>query len=586
MLKGLLGRKKILSESEEDLRAREVELLSRLSTALDRFGPDVSSADLQRFREAREQLTGLFLLVVAGEFNSGKSSFINALLGERVLPEGATPTTDRVNVLKYGETVSENLLESYLLERTHPTPLLQEISIVDTPGTNAVIRRHEELTRDFIPRCDLVLFVTSADRPFTESERVFLEQIKSWGKKVIFVINKKDILASQEEMKEVTEYVRTHAESLLEQKTEIFLLSSRQAQTARETDDSALREQSGFDKFEQYLHETLDQEERVRLKLMNPLNVGLRLASIYKDEAYKRLKILSADITTLENIDQQMTVFHEEMLREFQPRLGAIDSLLEQMELRGMSFFDEHVRIGKIRSLLRPERMRLDFEKQVIGDTPRLLEEEVNRLIDWIAERNIRLWQDVQSYIDRRKVSRQREDMIGEVGAGFHYNRQALFDSIGRTSREVLSTYDKEAESQAMVQEVQGSFAGTALAEVGAVGLGTILVILFHTALADFTGILAAAAVAAGGFYIIPAKRKKVKSEFRAKISDLRSKLNDGLSRQIHNEINSSSDRMNQTIAPYRRFVTVQRDQLSEAQAELVTTENAMLRLKAEIERA
>jgi hypothetical protein len=137
-----------------------------------------------------------------------------------------------------------------------------------------------------------------------------------------------------------------------------------------------------------------------------------------------------------------------------------------------------------------------------------------------------------------------------------------------------------------MVHEVQGSFAGTALAEVGAVGLGTILVILFHTALADFTGILAAAAVAAGGFYIIPAKRKKVKAEFRSKINDLRSKLNESLSRQIHNEINSSSERMNQTIAPYRRFVTVQRDQLSEAQAELVTAENAMLRLKAEIERA
>ena len=169
MIGRLLGRRAILSEREQDLRAREQELLDRLATALGRFGRDVDADDLRRFRDARDQLTGLFLLVVAGEFNSGKSSFINALLGERVLPEGVTPTTDRINLLRYGTEVSEQLLEAFLLERTYPTDLLRELTLVDTPGTNAIIRRHEELTRDFIPRADLVLFVTSADRPFTES---------------------------------------------------------------------------------------------------------------------------------------------------------------------------------------------------------------------------------------------------------------------------------------------------------------------------------------------------------------------------------------------------------------------------------
>ena len=86
-------------------------------------------------------------------------------------------------------------MEAYLLERTHPAPLLRDINIVDTPGTNAVLREHEELTRDFVPRADLVLFVTSADRPFTESERGFLEQIRAWGKKIVFIVNKIDILA-------------------------------------------------------------------------------------------------------------------------------------------------------------------------------------------------------------------------------------------------------------------------------------------------------------------------------------------------------------------------------------------------------
>ena len=102
MIGRLLRRRSILSDREQELRAREGELLDRLAGALERFGADVAAADLQRFREAREQLSGLFLLVVAGEFNSGKSSFINALLGERVLPEGVTPTTDRINLLRHG----------------------------------------------------------------------------------------------------------------------------------------------------------------------------------------------------------------------------------------------------------------------------------------------------------------------------------------------------------------------------------------------------------------------------------------------------------------------------------------------------
>src|ERR671916_1144169 len=233
----LLARRGILSKREQELRAREQELLQRLATAVQRFGSDVAQEDLRRFQEAREQLAGLFLLVIAGEFNSGKSSFINALLGERVLPEGVTPTTDRINILRHGPAVSENLLEAYLLERTHPAEVLREINIVDTPGTNAIIRRHEELTRDFVPRSDLVLFVTSADRPFTESERTFLEQIREWGKKIVFVINKIDILSLPEEREEVVRYVEENAAGLLGETPELFAVSARQALEARAEED-------------------------------------------------------------------------------------------------------------------------------------------------------------------------------------------------------------------------------------------------------------------------------------------------------------------------------------------------------------
>jgi small GTP-binding protein len=585
MIESFLRRTGILSDKEAELRALEKELLNRLGTALARFGQDVSAEDLKRFHEAQQQIEAFFLLVIAGEFNSGKSTFINALLGDRVLPEGVTPTTDRIHLLRFGEQPSEDLLEPYLLERTHPSSLLREMHIVDTPGTNAIIRRHEELTREFIPRCDLVLFVTSADRPFTESERQFLEHIRQWGKKIVFVINKIDILRNDQEVKEIVTYVRSNAESMLGTKVEIFPVSSRQAINLKTGEDSGLLTQSGFAGIEKYLLHTLDEKERVKLKLLNPLNVGLRLAAIYKEEAFKRLKLLTVDIAAIENIDQQLALFHRQMLEDFQPRLASVEGLLKNMELRGMEFFDQTVQLRQIRNLLRKEKVRSDFERIVIADTPQRIEEEIGRLIDWLVERYLKLWQDIDRYIDRKEIARHRDQLIGETGQGFHYNRQALLDSVGRLSREVVSSYNKEAEAKNLATEVRDTFATTAIAEVGAVGLGAFLVIVAHGALADFTGILAAGAVAIGGLYVIPRKREQVKKDFKRKVEELRRQLNDALSRQVNNEIRDSSERINETIGPYRRFVRLQQEQLSEAQAELVTVENALVRLKADVER-
>src|SRR4029079_11046502 len=157
-----------------------------------------------------------------GEFNAGKSAFINALLGSRVLEEGVTPTTTRVQILKYGPEVARTTAEAALDVVTAPVDLLQEINIVDTPGTNAIHREHEAITREFVPRSDLVLFVTSADRPFTESERAFLQGIREWGKKVVVVVNKIDILEKPEEIDTIRGFIADNARALLGFTPEIF----------------------------------------------------------------------------------------------------------------------------------------------------------------------------------------------------------------------------------------------------------------------------------------------------------------------------------------------------------------------------
>jgi hypothetical protein len=213
------------------------------------------------------------------------------------------------------------------------------------------------------------------------------------------------------------------------------------------------------------------------------------------------------------------------------------------------------------------------------------VEEEVGRVIDWIVERNLRTWQDISGYIDRRQVSRHRDGMIGEVGTSFSYNRQALLDSIGRVAQDVIASYDREAESRAIANEIQGTFATTALAQAGALGIGTLVVTVLTGAAADVTGILLATALAVGGFYIIPRKRRQAQRELQDRIQQLRGRLRDVLTRQIHLELSQSTDRINQAIAPYRRFVESQQQQLTEARGELVATEDALLRLRADIEK-
>src|SRR3954449_7342196 len=101
--------RRILNRNQDELLAENRRLVADLQQALARF--DASEEDQATLQRSARQLDELFLLVVAGEFNAGKSAFINALLGSRILEEGVTPTTTRVHLIQHGPTVSRETLE-------------------------------------------------------------------------------------------------------------------------------------------------------------------------------------------------------------------------------------------------------------------------------------------------------------------------------------------------------------------------------------------------------------------------------------------------------------------------------------------
>lgn len=583
MVGGLLGRRRMLTERQEALLEQERRLLLALRAALGTFGADVTPADLRTLDETIAHLDELFLLVIAGEFNSGKSSFINALLGEKILDEGVTPTTDRITLLRYGPEVAERTIEEFLLEHSYPAEVLQRLTVVDTPGTNAIIRRHEELTRDFVPRSDLVLFITSADRPFTESERAFLATVQEWGKKIVVVLNKVDLL-EPEEVDQVINYIRENARDLLGITPEVFPVSARLAKRARNGDgDSAAWQASRFEAVERYILETLDEEQRIRLKLLSPLGVAQRLTDKYLATVESRLETLQSDFATIDNIERQLGLFRDDLSEDFKHHLSEIENILYDFELRGNTFFDEMLRISKVFELVRTEQMRAAFEREVVGDVPQQIEARLHALIDWMVERNLRLWQSVMDYLQRNRVPEHQAGLIGDVGGSFEYNRGALIESVSRRAQQVVAGYDREVESQMLVEDVRNAIAATALAEAGAIGIGALLLALLHAPLLDFTGIVAASVLALGGLYLLPAKRRQVKRDFHQKIADLRSQLVSTMQRQFDRELDQMILRIREAIAPYTRFIRSQREQLIALQATLSDIDVDLGRLRSEI---
>jgi small GTP-binding protein len=572
---------RVLSAEQEALLQEELRRLSDLLAALS--GLNAAQEDQATLRRAMRGLDELFLLVVVGEFNSGKSAIINALLGQDLLREGVTPTTAQIHLVRYGETQEQRMLEEGLWSITAPVEILREINLVDTPGTNAIIRRHEAITEEFVPRSDLVLFVTSADRPFTESERLFLQRIRDWGKKVTFIVNKIDILESADEISQVANFVTENAQAALNMTSQVFPVSARLAARAKATDDPATWERSRFAPLERYIMDTLDEAERLRLKLSSPLGVGTRLAEQYLGQVEERLAAMRADFRAIEDLEGQLDLYRQDMHRDFRFRLSDAESLLIDLEMRGMNFFDEMLRLARVFDLLDQERVKTAFLRQVVADTPQKIEERVSMLIDWLVDSEARQWKAVSDHLaDRRREHQGR--IVGALESSYETNRRQLLDSVGRVAQQVVDSYDREAEAAELAEAARFAVAEAAAIEAGAVGLGTILVVAIGTAAADVTGILTASIIATLGLFVIPARRREAKSRLREKITDLRQRLVSGLTAQFERELERSLQRISEAVAPYVRFVRSEQERLARARDELKQSLDSLQALKSQVE--
>jgi GTPase SAR1 family protein len=200
-----------------------LQLLECLSETCALPGADEESCNWLR-RKLRD---AAFNLVVVGQFKRGKSSLINALLGEALLPTGVVPLTSAITTIRYGSEVRVRIranstefveislgsLEDYVTERRNPRNvkrveevlidypcalLASGVRLVDTPGVDSIYGHNSVLTSSYVPQADAVVFVASVDQPFGQGELQFLRETAGYAGKIFCVLNKVDCLSAPE----------------------------------------------------------------------------------------------------------------------------------------------------------------------------------------------------------------------------------------------------------------------------------------------------------------------------------------------------------------------------------------------------
>src|SRR5436190_16339206 len=198
------------------------------------------SSDMRRDPGTLDIIHGLMndvreplLFVVVGEVKAGKSSLLNALFGQEFAKVDVRPATDRVYIFRYGTEEKTTEVSPRLTERYLPIPFLRDFNVVDTPGTNTMVKEHQMTTEEFMPRADIVLFVFSVANPWTQSNWEFLNFLqKTWLKNVIFVLQQID-LREPTEIDVIHRHLQDTAMRRLGFVPPIFAVSSRKALLAR-----------------------------------------------------------------------------------------------------------------------------------------------------------------------------------------------------------------------------------------------------------------------------------------------------------------------------------------------------------------
>ncbi len=322
----------------------------------------ISTKNLEILEDVEKKLKeNRFNLVVLGQFKRGKTTFINALLGEKVLPSAVLPLTSIVTLIEYGPTekaeviflsgerkeIATNEIKLYVTEKEnpknekgvslvrlfHPSPLLKKgIILVDTPGVGSLYENNTDVTYGFLPRVDAAIFLLTVDPPLSKEEISFLKDIEPHVEKLFFLLNKIDYV-DEDELEEVLRFSKENLKKALGlDDVTIFPISAKTALEGRIRSDESMIRKSGIEKFERVLERFLF-EERGKVILRSSINKVLNVISERLFSLEIEIKTAEDPVDELERKIEKFKEIKDEIVQEKRDSeflfRGEVDSLIK-----------------------------------------------------------------------------------------------------------------------------------------------------------------------------------------------------------------------------------------------------------------
>jgi len=530
------------------------------------------------------------LLVIVGEFNSGKSSVINALLGQNLLPVGVVPTTNEVCMLRYGAKKYTEQREDGIFVNYIPSEVLKQLSIVDTPGTNVVVGRQQKLTEDFIPKADIVLFILSADRPLTESETQFMSYIKQWGKKTMFAVNKKELL-DKREVREVCDFVQQNASQILGvDKPSVFPISAKLALAGLNRSGGEWGE-SGFQGLLDVVNMTLDQKGvAMQLKFNTASSLGQSLAGALKEQIKVQQDALEQESQAIDAVSTQLGEFKKEMRRDASVQYASMDSVLDSAMTAVDEITDSILSLGNakaVSSYVLSSDSGLESTSK--WSTMDVLRNFQNGLETLVAENKVWLVENCNeqcSYYSNFVA--EKTDVISRIS--FLPSKNSSPERIpeaGQIEAIKLDIYKPIFSAQALSTQLENSIKEAATSSFGTAGAAVVftfvLTLILNNIQEDLLALAFGGAIAYLSVLSIPLQRAKVKTIFRAKVKESTSPLQEELRKRLNSVLDETVSKVEARMVPLKETIQKKKEQLANLQVQQTELESRLQVLQDKI---
>jgi predicted GTPase len=288
----------ILNQHTQALRVQVEDLVKDLQNLSQEIGHKDLAATVG---ELRNRMGEPFMFVIVGEVKAGKSSFVNALLqaDREICAVAPQPMTDTIQQILYGEKEEVIVVNPYLKKILLPVDILRDIAIVDTPGTNSIVERHQEITENFIPASDLVIFVFEAKNPYRQSAWDFFDFIhRDWHKKIIFILQQKDLMSPED--------LAVNERGLYDYAVKKGLSEPSIFTTSAKAELEHRFDQSGFSQVRDYIRTHVTGGRGAALKLKNNLETSRHILDRIRQDLDTRAEQFKADTVFREDISQTL----------------------------------------------------------------------------------------------------------------------------------------------------------------------------------------------------------------------------------------------------------------------------------------